>query len=142
MTRHVPKVQSNATQQDCYPLITLCIPLLYMMSPVDTLREHQPLCLWHHTTENTLLNNSIIWHDVATTGYKSLCTCCSLTVEEAAVILYQTIPQYWCRKNKNATGKGGDYKCFGVGYAEGLLGGKLCAEMYSRCDISTKLYTV
>ena len=78
-TWHLHKVQSNATQQDYYPLITLCIPLLYMMSPVDTLTEHQPLCLWHHTTENTLISNSIIWHDVATTGYKNLCTCCSLT---------------------------------------------------------------
>ena len=28
-TWHLPKVQSNATQQDYYPLITLCIPLLY-----------------------------------------------------------------------------------------------------------------
>ena len=36
-----------------------------------------------------------------------------LTVAQVAVVSYQTIPQYWCRKNKNATGKGDDYKCLG-----------------------------
>ena len=40
-----------------------------------------------------------------------------LTVEQLAVnniiVSYQTISQYWCRKYKNATGNGGDYKCFG-----------------------------
>ena len=46
-----------------------------------------------------------------------------LTVAQIANA-YQTIPKYWCRKNKNGTGKGGDCKCFGAGCAEGLLGGK------------------
>ena len=36
-----------------------------------------------------------------------------LTVAQVAVISYQTIPQYWYRNNKDATGKGGDHKCFG-----------------------------
>ena len=26
-----------------------------------------------------IIQHSIIWHDIATTGYKNLCTCCSLT---------------------------------------------------------------
>ena len=46
------------------------------------------------------------------------------------------------QENKNATGKDGDCKCFSAGCAEALPEGKLCAEMYSRCDISTKLYIV
>ena len=31
----------------------------------------------------------------------------------SAVVSYQTTPQHWYRNNKNATGKGGDCKCFG-----------------------------
>ena len=51
-------------------------------------------------------------HDVASTGYKIFtlaahwhsdsCTSCSCII----------FLQYWCRSSKNATGKGGDCKCF------------------------------
>ena len=83
------------------------IPLLHM-SQVDTLTEH-------HTTMNIIQQLNIL-HDVAWffIGYKisalvahwhsDSCTSCSVS--------YQTIPQYWCRSNKNATGEGGDYNCF------------------------------
>jgi len=37
-----------------------------------------------------------------------------LTVAQVAVVSYQTIPQYWCRNNKNASVEGDDYKCFGL----------------------------
>ena len=72
----------------------------------------------HHTVNTTtwiVLNKSITLHDVAwfSTGYKKHCTCCSLTFWQLHKLQLSTIPQYWCRKNKNATGKGGDYKCFG-----------------------------
>ena len=52
---------------------------------------------------------------MVSTGYKisALVLTVILTVTQIAVISYQIIPQYWCRNNKNATGKGGDYKCFG-----------------------------
>ena len=45
-------------------------------------------------------------------------------------------------KNKNATGKGGDCKCFIAVCAEGLPEAKLFAEMYSRCDISKVVYCI
>ena len=59
-----------------------------------------------------------------------------LIVTQLTVISYETIPQYWCRSNKNATGKGsGDYTIAFVivGCAEGLPEGK-GLWVYWKCD--------
>ena len=58
---------------------------------------------------------------MASTPYKHLLLTDILTVAQVAVISYQTIPQYWCRKNEDATGKGGGCKCLGAGCAKRLL---------------------
>ena len=82
--------------------------LLHIMSQVDTFTPTtvHVTSIWLPTLFNSykILYDDVEWFS---TGYKNLGTCCSLTV-----ISYQTIPQCWCKK-KNATGKGGDYNCFG-----------------------------
>ena len=71
---------------------------------------------WHidstPTTVGIVFNSSKNLYDVASTGYKIFtlvahwhsdsCTSCSCII----------FLQYWCRSSKNATGKGGDCKCF------------------------------
>ena len=92
------------------------IPLLHMMSQVDTLTEHHILCMCHQLQLWILFSNWKMLHDVAWffTSYKisalvahwhsDSCTSCSVSL--------QTVPQHWYRKNKNATGKGGNCKFF------------------------------
>ena len=107
------------------------ISVFFAIYDVTSWHIDSKLYHWAHTINPTIwivLNNSKILHDIAwfSTGYKNLCTCCSLTVAQVAVVSYQTILQYWCRKNKNATGKGVDYKCFGPrSMFEGLLEGNV-----------------
>ena len=80
----------------------LCVPQYWHMFTTYDVTS------WHidtiHILPNAPKNTTINITDVAY-FYMNCWTSCSC--------LISTIPQYWCRKNKNATGKGGDHKCFG-----------------------------
>ena len=65
-----------------------------------------------------------------------------LTVAQVVFVSYQTIPQYWCKKNENGTGKGCDYKCFDLcSMFRRFLKVMLHVEIYSWCEISTGFHT-
>ena len=82
------------------------------MSHVDTLIEYLSSMHTPSTQLRILLTKDITFFhwDIKS---PHLLLAYILTVAQVAVVSYQTIPQHWCRKNKNATGKSGDCKCFG-----------------------------
>ena len=94
----------------------ISVPLLHMMSQVDTLTKHHTTMHVPSTTTNEYYSATQYLHDVAwsCTGYKisALVAHWHSDSYTTCSVSYESIPQHWCRSNKNATGEGGDYNCF------------------------------
>ena len=83
--------------------LSLCV----MMSSVDTLTAHHPLefnkteKFYMTQVKQAIKISALVAHRHSDSG-----TSCSHLISNY-------FPQYWCRKNKNATGIGVDQNCFG-----------------------------